>query len=188
MTKIYTKTGDAGESGLIEGRRAKKDEGIFWAIGSVDELTATLGLATSEINDYIAENPEVGPVIKRLEKIQTDLLKLGAELAALPDLSAGDSLIDEEIVSELENHIDEWWTVLPPLNNFILPGGVRAGAILHQSRTICRRAERDMVTLGRTVSIRPELYRYMNRLSDWLFAAARYVNSRLGREEKMMLD
>ncbi|MCX6781868.1 MAG: cob(I)yrinic acid a,c-diamide adenosyltransferase [Candidatus Magasanikbacteria bacterium] len=188
MTKIYTKTGDAGESGLVDGRRAGKDEGIFWVIGSVDELNATLGLAVSEINGYIAENPDVVKIITRLEKIQTNLFKLGAELAALPGLLNNDSSIDEGCVSELENHIDEWWGNLPPLNNFILPGGMRAGAVLHQSRTICRRAERDLVALGRTVVIRPEIYRYVNRLSDWLFAAARFVNSRLGREERIMLD
>ncbi len=176
MVKIYTKTGDKGESGLVGDRRRKKDEVIFWAIGSLDELNAALGLAVSEINDCVLENPELSRVITRIEKIQTNLFKLGAELAG----STGENLlIDEGNIGELENHIDEWWSVLPPLNNFILPGGKRAGAILHQSRTVCRRAERDVVALGRTVALRPELYSYINRLSDWLFAAARYINMRL---------
>jgi cob(I)alamin adenosyltransferase len=183
MAKIYTKTGDQGETGLISGVRARKDHRIFWVIGSFDELNASLGLAVAEMSLHLSD-PEIEAMITRLEMVQADLFTLGAEVAALPDTSIQGRLLHESRITELENHIDKWWEDVPPLDSFVLPGGTRAGAILHQARTICRRAERNLVGLGRSASIRPEAYKYLNRLSDWLFAAARYVNLRLNWEEK----
>lgn len=177
--KIYTRTGDAGETGLFGGARVDKDSTRVEAYGAVDELNAALGVAR------VALDPGAATASSRLEAIQSDLFAVGAELATVPGhegrltvplIGAGD-------IARLEAWIDELELTLPPLKNFILPGGCTAGATLHEARTTCRRAERRVVTAGREAPVRGELVVYLNRLSDFLFVLARYVNHQAGVEE-----
>ena len=174
--KIYTKTGDTGETGLLGGKRVSKGSLEMQLIGEVDELNAALGVAVLFITEEKLK--------LFIQDIQRDLIKVGAELAALQT-----TMIDrlEKVgnarVEEMEKLIDEFWGELPELKNFILPSGNSAGAHLHLARVICRRVERELVTFGQTVSLRPELYIYLNRLSDFLFASARWVNFKTGEEE-----
>jgi cob(I)alamin adenosyltransferase len=170
--KIYTKQGDAGETGLYGGSRVPKDHLRIQAYGTLDELNAALGLVLSLKSEPPIAIGERG----RLERVQGELFQLGAELATPPGKNAGIALVGDAETTHLETEIDGWDALLPPLKTFILPGGTAAAALLHQARTISRRAEREIVTLGRAEPVRPEAIRYMNRLSDWLFVAARLMN------------
>ncbi len=177
--KIYTRTGDAGETALFGGARVPKDDGRVRAYGEVDELNATLGLAR-------AEGPPAD-LDALLAEVQRDLFALGAQLA---DRSArvGDrrakAALGDTRVAELERAIDEREATLPPLATFILPGGSRLGALLHLARTVCRRAERAAVALARAETLDPALLTYLNRLSDLLFVLARHENHRRGQAEQ----
>ncbi len=181
MTKIYTKTGDKGETGLLGGKRIGKNSLEVQLIGEVDELNAALGVAILFVHEEKLK--------LFLQNIQRDLFKIGAELAGLHvppqgrDARLSNQIIDLEKVGKMEKLIDEFWAQLPELKNFILPGGNAAGANLHLVRVICRRVERELVVYGQTISLRPELYVYLNRLSDFLFASARWVNFKAGEEE-----
>ncbi len=176
--KIYTKTGDKGETGLFDGTRVPKDATRVDAYGAVDELNAALGAAVAFLEDA-----EIAGV---LQQIQRDLFAVGARLAD-PRLSReGKSEKDRfepARVTHLEEIIDRFEAELPPLRRFILPGGARAGALLHLARTVCRRAERRIVTLARETEISPVVVTYINRLSDLLFVLARAANHRAGAEE-----
>lgn len=170
--KVYTKTGDKGETSLLGGKRVSKNCLEIQAIGEVDELNAVLGMTATLLKE---------PKLKLLlQNIQRDLFKVGAELAGLKNPN---QIIDLEKVGEMEKMIDEFWLELPELKNFILPGGNMAGAYLHLARVICRRVERGLVVAGQTIPLRPELYIYLNRLSDFLFASARWVNFKAGEQE-----
>ena len=174
--KIYTRTGDTGDTSLFDGTRARKDDARVDAYGEVDELNAWLGLAGASPVD-----PELADEIVHLQR---DLFALGAQLADPADRLAPrvtKAVISEEEVVRLEQLIDRLETELPPLRKFILAGGTPAGAALHVARTVCRRAERRMVAL--TPPIDPVLIRYVNRLSDLLFVLARVVNRRGGVAE-----
>jgi cob(I)alamin adenosyltransferase len=166
--KIYTKTGDAGETGLFGGDRVPKDHPRVAAYGDVDELNAAIGLARSlEPRDF--EDA-------LLQAIQRDLFSIGAVLAT-PDPSRlikalGGPGIADPAVAQLEAAIDRHEAALPPLKTFILPGGAPKGAALHMARTVCRRAERSVVGLGRATAVSPVIGRYLNRLSDLLPARA----------------
>lgn len=184
--KIYTKTGDKGETGLLGGRRVSKNCVEMQVIGEIDELNAALGIVLANLQE--------DKLKLFLKNIQRDLFKIGAELASLHTVLSpparggargGGSIkkINSSRVSEMEKMIDEFWAQLPELQNFILPGGSAAGAYLHLARAVCRRAERQLVDLAKTASIRPELNIYLNRLSDFLFVAARWVNFKSGAEE-----
>ena len=188
---IYTKTGDKGETGLLGGRRVEKSCIELRVIGEVDELNAALGVAAAFL-----KYPSPCPSPKRggikggvslatvIQSIQRDLFKIGAELASLQTpLEEKIEKINNGRIVEMEKMIDKFWSELPELKNFILPGGSEAGARLHLARAICRRAERQLVEFAKTTSIRPELNMYLNRLSDFLFAAARWVNFKAGEEE-----
>ncbi|MCH8293333.1 cob(I)yrinic acid a,c-diamide adenosyltransferase [Candidatus Poribacteria bacterium] len=176
--KIYTKTGDTGETGLYGGARIPKDSLRVEAIGTVDELNACIGYARSQIRDT-----EIDAV---LERVQNELFDLGADLATLDEHAKADSLrIPSEMVHALEREIDRFQTELPPMTHFILPGGSAGGSVLHLARTVCRRSERCVVRLATTESINPEVLRYLNRLSDLLFVLARCVNHRLDEPEPM---
>lgn len=171
--KIYTKSGDKGESGLFGGVRKRKDEPVFWLIGTLDELNSLLGLSQSSLKmmNLIKDND----LINYLELIKKDLFDFGAEVVALESEIDFPQKISQERITALENQIDQWTVILPEIRGFILPGGNYAGSILHQARAICRRAEREFVGWVYEKNCREELYMYLNRLSDWLFTAARYV-------------
>ena len=178
MAKIYTKMGDDGTTGLIGGERVSKDSARIAAYGSVDELNAVLGLVRS------CPIPErLGQV---LERVQDDLFIVGALLAVPPGTDSSElriPAIEDEDVVELERRIDELEAELEPLRQFIIPGGTRAGAMLHVARTVARRAERCCVTLARTEKVDARALAYLNRLSDLLFMMARLVNRRASAAE-----
>lgn len=167
--RIYTRTGDAGETGLIGGQRVSKASSRIAAVGDVDELNATLGVARIHLAD--------SSLLEVVDHIQHRLFDLGAELAAP---STGFSSVDREDVERLERSIDELGARLPPLKEFILPGGSPAAASLHVSRCVCRRAERTVLALHSEAPLRDEVLAFLNRLSDWLFTAARAANHDLG--------
>jgi cob(I)alamin adenosyltransferase len=168
--KIYTKTGDAGETGLFAGARVRKDDVRIEAYGTVDELNAALGLARSE--------PLPAEIDQTLERVQSELFSVGAELATPQPEKHGLALIGEPHIALLERAIDNLEAGLPPLRNFILPSGSRGGSLLHVARSICRRAERRVVTLASSpeTEISLRIIRYLNRLGDYLFVAARFAN------------
>ncbi len=174
--KLYTRTGDAGETSLFDGTRARKDDPRVDAYGEVDELNAWLGFVRASAVDPALE--------AQLVAIQRDLFALGAQLADPADKLAPrvtKAVIGDEHVVRLEQLIDGLDAEVPPLRRFILAGGTPAGAALHVARTVCRRAERRIVALSPPVD--PVLVRYMNRLSDLLFVLARVVNHRGGIPE-----
>lgn len=172
--KIYTRTGDTGTTGLFGGGRVEKDAPLVEAYGSVDELNACIGVARAELTE--------GTIHGWLGAVQADLLTLGAELACAPNKQdrLALRLIDGEDAAKLERWIDEAELALEPLKNFVLPGGSRAAALLHQARTVCRRAERRVLHASRVAGVRGELIVYLNRLSDFLFVVARRANHDVG--------
>ena len=179
--KIYTRTGDAGETGLFDGTRVPKSDARVAAYGDVDELNAWLGLVRAALLDPATRpDPQLASM---LEQIQRDLFALGSRLADPSQKIAGrvtKAAIVPDDVARLEGWIDALEGELPPLRRFILPGGSTAGATLHVARTVCRRAERAMVALG---GVEPELLVYINRVSDLLFVMARAANHRRGSAE-----
>jgi cob(I)alamin adenosyltransferase len=179
--KIYTKTGDKGTTSLIYGTRVGKNDKRVEAYGTCDETNSMIGLAMCYLNgEYFSGKEEM---LQKFHKIQTVLFHVGAELATPPGKEVK-WVLDEKDIKELEEKIDAWETALPPLTNFILPGGHQAGAALHVARTVARRAEREAVGLGDEVN--PLVLSYLNRLSDFLFVAARYVNMHLGSKEQTL--
>jgi len=168
LSKITTRTGDAGETGLGDGARVAKDSARVQALGEVDELNSALGLVLAE------ELPDT--VREALLEAQHDLFDLGGELS-IP----GHRLVGEAQVARLEERLEEWNRELAPLREFILPGGTRAAAAAHLARTVCRRAERAVVALAGTEAVGPAAIRYLNRLSDLLFVAGRLLNRQAGR-------
>jgi cob(I)alamin adenosyltransferase len=176
--KIYTRTGDAGDTALVGGTRVSKSDPRVAAYGDIDELNACLGTVR-------AQGELSGDVSELIERLQKDLFAIGARLAdpaqRIPDRVTKVAVTDADI-ARLEEWIDRFEAELPPLRRFILPGGNRAGALLHFSRTVCRRAERSIVALG-SENIDAHLLAYVNRLSDLLFVAARVVNHRAGHPE-----
>lgn len=172
--KIYTKTGDAGETGLFGGGRVPKDDARVRAYGEVDELNAWIGFAIAIHLPTFESNV--------LEVIQRDLFSIGAELAT-PDARKLRASLDDATVGALERVIDSYDPKLKPLKNFILPGGSPKAAALHVARTVCRRAERSVVTLARSQPVNPLIIQYLNRLSDLLFVLARAVNMQTGHDD-----
>ena len=167
LSKITTRTGDAGETGLGDGTRVAKDSARIGALGDIDELNSAIGLLLSE---------EIPPEVRAvLEQVQHDLFDLGGELS-IP----GHSLLKEQQVENLEHSVEEWNSKLSPLKEFILPGGSRAAAAAHLARTVCRRAERALVALARTEPVGTPARLYLNRLSDLLFVGARVLNRASG--------
>jgi cob(I)alamin adenosyltransferase len=170
LSKITTRTGDAGETGLGDGSRVAKDSARVQALGDVDELNSALGLVLAEDVPDAMREP--------LAEIQQDLLNLGGELS-IP----GHRLLEARDVARLEALIAAWNAELPALKEFILPGGSRAAAAAHLARTVCRRAERSVVALGRKEKASEAARQYLNRLSDVLFVAARALNRHAGRAD-----
>src|SRR5688500_8168642 len=167
LSKITTRTGDVGATGLGDASRVPKDSLRIQALGDVDELNSALGLVLVE------ELPQ--EVRDALRAIQHDLFDLGGELS-IP----GHALVQAAQVESLERHIAAWNADLPALKEFVLPGGSRAAAAAHLARTVCRRAERSVVALGRAEKLGEHARRYLNRLSDLLFVAARVANRAAG--------
>lgn len=180
--KIYTKTGDGGETGLLGGRRVKKSDRRVEAYGNVDEVNAHLGWAATLLAHL--------PLEKELREIQTDLFDLGTDLATAPGTPAASNAarIDEAQIRRLEEMIDRWQAEVAPLKNFILPGGAPGAAALHVCRTVCRRAERSVVRLSLAEPAGPHAIVYLNRLSDLLFVLARWVNAREKISEPIWKD
>lgn len=181
--KIYTKTGDKGDTALYGGTRVSKASARVDSYGNIDELNSFIGLAKSEITDE--------KVLAQLKKIQFDLFTVGSESATPADkliLANGKSrlslMISDREIEELEQWMDEYETDLEPLQYFILPGGGKSATALHVCRTVCRRAERGLVLLNETEEIRAELIKYLNRLSDYLFMLARYISKISGEQEE----
>ncbi len=172
LNRIYTRTGDKGDTGLVDGSRLRKDAPRVVAYGTVDELNATLGLARLHAGE---------PMGGAIGRVQNDLFDLGADLATpgyaddatakRPPLRVVAAQTDR-----LEAEIDAMNVDLAPLRSFVLPGGSALAAYLHLARTVCRRAERAAVTLAAAEAINPDAVRYLNRLSDWLFVSARIAN------------
>ena len=179
-SKLYTRTGDRGQTGLFGGRRVPKDHPRVAAYGTIDELNAALGLAIS----YIRQRR----LVASLQTIQNELFNIGAELATVGPVRSrrkeSASLRLEGAKAEwLESLIDEYDARVPPLRTFVLPSGTTAASALHVARTVCRRAEREVVALARKQPINAAIMTYLNRLSDLLFVLARYVNKAARRRE-----
>lgn len=174
--KIYTRSGDDGDTALFGGGRVPKAHARVEAYGTVDELNAVVGVAVSSVRD-----PEIRT---RLERIQHDLFTLGSDLATPPPRAGRKRPITPELptgrIAEMETWMDAADEELPPLTAFVLPGGSAGAAALHLARTVCRRAERDVVALGDGESVSEGIVPYLNRLSDLLFTFARLENHRSG--------
>lgn len=175
IQRVVTRTGDQGTTGLIGGERVAKSAIRVRSYGEVDELNSSLGLALS----FMSEEP----LGEELQQIQHRLFTLGADLAAPAGVAV--PRIETRHVEELEQVMEGLMDELPPLEEFILPGGGPAGAALHLARTIARRAERTAVELGQVEEVNAQALIYLNRLSDFLFVAARIVNRRLGQPETL---
>jgi cob(I)alamin adenosyltransferase len=178
--KIYTRTGDSGETGLFGGQRVPKDDVRVAAYGDVDELNSLLGVAVAHL-----EAEGHAEVASGLRAVQSDLFTVGANLATPAPEDGGREnpwipALPEGRIEELERWIDRAEEGLEPLKAFILPGGSVSAAYLHLGRTVCRRAERKVVTLAREAHVAPQWVTYLNRLSDLLFTLARHVNHRAG--------
>ena len=186
ITRVYTKTGDRGTTRLVGGVEVRKDDARIEAYGTVDELNAVLGIVRTFLGDEATRLPDAVSVIDdMLAVIQNDLFNVGADLATRPsDRWPGMFRVEEPDVLKLEGWIDQLNDALPPLQEFILPGGGRVGAFLHQARTVARRAERRVVSL---LAVEPEagegVLRYLNRLSDLLFVLGRHTARALGQPE-----
>jgi cob(I)alamin adenosyltransferase len=167
LSRIVTRTGDAGTTGLGDGSRVGKDSARIDAIGAVDELNSALGVLLAEALPTA--------VAACLIEVQHDLFDLGGELSV-----PGSSSVDEAQVVRLEEAVSRFNASLPPLKEFILPGGTRAASCAHVARTVCRRAERSLVHLGAAATVRDPVRQYVNRLSDLLFVLARVLNRDAG--------
>lgn len=167
--KIYTKGGDKGETGLFGGARVPKDDLRIRTYGTLDELNSVIGL--------VLVDASLSPTVRtRLLRIQGELFQLGAELATPRNKKVTSALIESAQVERLEHEIDSMEQELAPLKTFILPGGVASSAGVHLARTVSRRVERDLITLHRAEPVRPVVLEYVNRLSDYLFVTARFLN------------
>lgn len=168
--KIYTKTGDKGMTSLVGGKRVEKDDARVQAYGTLDELQSFVGMLASATDEV------------QLEDVQRILFKIGGYLASEDATSAG---VSDETIARLEQWIDRLSEELPPLRTFIIPGGTMAASICHVCRTVCRRAERRMITLRRTVDVGLDdnAFIYINRLSDYFFLLARKLNKVAGKED-----
>jgi cob(I)alamin adenosyltransferase len=170
LSKIYTRTGDSGETGLGDGSRTRKDAPRVAALGDIDELNSAVGVLLSE------SLPE--KIREVLEDIQHDLFDLGGDVS-IP----GRATLTEAQIRRLESFLDEFNAVLAPLKEFILPGGTRAAGLAHMARAVCRRAERTLVALGRADKVDDRSRIYLNRLSDLLFVLGRTLNREGGRPD-----
>jgi cob(I)alamin adenosyltransferase len=178
LNRIYTKTGDQGQTHLAGGQRVSKDSLRIECYGTVDELNAFTGMAAISAAESV---PSLAPILRR---VQHELFNLGSILATKPeDVHPNQARVTEIEIRQLESEIDRMNPVLAPLRSFVLPGGTRLNTELHACRTICRRAERIAVALAREEPLPPEAIQYLNRLSDAFFVWSRWVNHVLGVPE-----
>jgi len=184
ITRVYTRTGDKGETRLVGGKKVPKDAPRIEAYGTIDELNSVIGLArvfNEEMKEKLAASRRLDEILRRL---QNELFDLGSELATPPEsFYEGMYRVGETETKALEKLIDECQKDLQPLNSFVLPGGGKVGAFLHQARTMCRRAEREILRLSRQEEIGEWPLKYVNRLSDLLFVLSRWVSKHLGEPE-----
>ncbi len=167
--KIYTRRGDAGDTGLYGGARVPKDDLRIRTYGTLDELNAVIGVVLSD-EEFHADGRAL------LLRLQSELFQLGAELATPRGKTIAMTLVDQSQVEALEKEIDGMEAQLKPLKSFVLPGGSKGASMIHLARTVSRRAERELVSLNRAEPLRPAVLQYLNRLSDFLFVLARYMN------------
>ena len=185
ITKVYTRSGDSGTTGLVGGKRLPKDHPRIMAYGTVDELNSVLGIALSFLlqKEETISRKKLGVI---LEAIQQKLFDMGSQLATLPgDEYEGQIYLKPEDTVWLEEIIDSMNEELQPLKSFILPGGTPLNSFLHLSRTVCRRAEREIIELNQIDLVSPEIIKFINRLSDFLFVTGRWVTEKLGEHETL---
>ena len=179
INRVYTRSGDGGTSRLAGGQEITKDSPRLHAYGTIDELNAVMGLVAEHVDEG---SPLCAPILR----IQNVLFDLGGELATLPeDRHPSQPLVCEQDTVTLETEMDEMNATLPALTSFILPGGGRASAYLHLARTVCRRAERRLVTLSKASEVRRECIQFVNRLGDWFFVAGRQAAADAGEAETL---
>lgn len=184
ITRVYTRTGDTGDTALVGGARVPKDSPRIVAYGTLDELNAVIGLARAFNEERLAEGEHHRWLDTVLRGIQSRLFDLGSELATPPAaVYEGMFRVGAGEVAELERLMDECQATLEPLKSFVLPGGGRISGCLHHARTVCRRGERDVLALMRVEPIGEWPLRYVNRLSDALFVLSRWVGKHLGERE-----
>jgi len=177
LNRIYTKRGDKGETSLVGGQRVPKDALRIEAYGTVDELNALMGVVSMSCQEQIGQDPRVGLLAGMVRRVQHELFNLGSILATKPeDVHPKQARVTSAEIEQLEREIDAMNEDLPALRSFVLPGGTRLNAELHVARTVCRRAERLLVSLAREESMPPESIQYLNRLSDALFVWSRWAN------------
>jgi cob(I)alamin adenosyltransferase len=184
ITKVYTRTGDKGETALVGGKRVPKDSPRIDAYGTIDELNSVVGLARV----FNEESLDAGEAHQFLDgvlcQIQDELFDLGSELATPPEFfKEGMYRVSQNEIERIEKLIDQCQKDLEPLKSFILPGGGRIGAYLHQCRTVCRRAEREILRLSRAEEINDSVIKYVNRLSDLFFVLSRWISKQTGEAE-----
>jgi cob(I)alamin adenosyltransferase len=184
INRVYTRTGDKGETGLAGGQRVAKDSLRIEAYGTVDELNATIGVARATAEEAIASHTKLAELDAILKRVQHELFNVGSILATLPeDVHPRQARITQTEITRLETEIDRMNAGLPALRSFVLPGGCRLNADLHVCRTVCRRAERVCVALAREERVDAEAIQYLNRLSDALFVWSRWASHTLGVSE-----
>jgi len=184
ITRVYTRTGDKGETALVGGRRVPKDSPRIEAYGTIDELNSIVGLARVFNEERLKDGAAHRFLDEILRKIQDELFDLGSELATPADFTYEEMhRLGEIEVKRIEGLIDECQKELGPLRSFVLPGGGRIGGYLHQCRTVCRRAEREILRLSRAEKIGEWPLKYVNRLSDLFFVLSRWVGKRTGEKE-----
>lgn len=186
--KIYTKTGDQGQTSLVGGRRVSKSDERLDAYGTLDELNSTIGLLVSalpEVESALAKSPNSLEFIQELlQVVQNSLFNVGSQLACEdPQIRAGLPHISDEVIQRLEQAMDQWESKLPPLRQFILPGGSRGASLAHVARTICRRAERRALAVHLADPQDANSLIFLNRLSDFLFLLARLLNQAVGVDD-----
>lgn len=184
ITKVYTRTGDRGDTALVGGKRVAKDSPRIEAYGTIDELNSIIGIARSFNEEKLGESEARRFLDGVLRAVQDELFDLGSELATPPEFfKPGMYRVGENEVKKLERLMDECQKSLEPLKSFVLPGGGRVGAYLHQCRTVCRRAEREILRLSRTEKIGEGPLKYVNRLSDLFFVLSRWIAKQTGEPE-----
>jgi cob(I)alamin adenosyltransferase len=181
LSKIYTKVGDKGSTLLATGERVLKSNVRIEAYGTVDELNSVVGL----LRDTLAADENLSDIVKGLYRVQNELFDIGGELSVPLDVldTRSQQVVDMQDVGRLEVEMDLFNESLPPLENFVLPGGHIVNSTTHLARTVCRRAERAVVRMSEQDAVRDEVRIYLNRLSDWFFVLSRELSRRYGVEE-----